>query len=1410
MDREDEAGAVEVSGMADRSVLEGELQQLRVVLGEKASQMSPGKAGRLRKELRWSIELYNQELARARGGSASQRKGAQGATPVPDPSISPPTHPGHVARQSSVAAQCTHRTPVPPQPRFPKPAAAPRSKASPRCVANVRGVEGGVSSSDDEPISPKRENRGRRPRQHDSDGSDGDRATWMSMFGSENQGLAIALQAAVLPSHLPDASFASPSQPPASRHSLPGIVSPPPRTHCSPQAVLQPPNVNGSIRTNRWSPPSSLSPQRSLEEDVGGTQSWSVGAAELREKMEADINAKVDLLKRLKHEREVLQHNAHLQQQTQALVSGSVSHLLQLVADAAADCQWLEGCMREGIKREQVRGAQIVLLKSEVNVLQQNCKGQSPRGLQLLERLEAAENDKTSLLCEVDTLREQLQGMRQACRKPEEDTIWHQTSEVERTAAHRGREVMVEELHTMRQSPHEARQELRACSKDLLVAKAGLHRRSSSPNPEDREMAQTEEGQKVKVFSGSSRTATGAAERDAETVPGDRRDLHLEIVQLKAEVERLEATAAATSRAAMLEGRFAEITAENKKLKQEIEELKVLASKATGGEIREITDSCEGTAEIHVQTPNHTMDWLANMQQGEDAIGDVRGIDCSLSMSRLSAGDGAAAGRQSGCHSPDSLEDRVAIDAPHAHDQRQNNLADVESFIVARDGSATPPGSPSPNVASAASEQDVLPEQEVLLHLKLDVDVGHLGADGSGERAAFETQLLLDICTAARVSSAHVSVRALSPCSGVATIAIHARAQNECQIGAASVTVDPEAVSIDLERQMGMRHSLLRAGVWTRCCSKLGRISLQGLLEEKERFEVEAAVLRREMGMVVGRTEMLLRQICDAQEQFAEVGGVERFAEGLDEANRLEAALESSQWERDRARKNWEMEKEALTAAVAAAGQRAAAEQERSANGETERASLFAALAEVERLYERERQERDAVSRDRDNARILSGRLEKDMLGLSRQLLALENELRALELDLVPQVLDAVLATARQKLQGMQDERKRERAELAEEIECQRQARVRLQVEVAQLSEEKSALQRAMALTTAREERGKREVVAVLEDLTKSFAQMHGDLAAAGEEIGLLRASEDTRRAKQEEEVLASRALADEGLRELDAMKLCVVDDLRTGTDAPAAVRQERDELGVQQIVLDRAQRSQSAALELAMRDATLRQGAGVLVDSFPHNAEILTEENALLRNRMAEVEADRADARREQEWLSSERVHDLRLAEAIAVQVEALQNELCSLRAALAQEQQGIPNEGAWRAWSRGEAGGEMAALAALLSKAEEACKRERAKAADATAAKAEAEAEVQGALQERKALEQEVAEWRAAVAERDEHASRLAARMQIALSKTHIRGVSVHGEAFCLFACACTVGAVFVFERHACLHCHGRRSAS
>ena len=120
------------------------------------------------------------------------------------------------------------------------------------------------------------------------------------------------------------------------------------------------------------------------------------------------------------------------------------------------------------------------------------------------------------------------------------------------------------------------------------------------------------------------------------------------------------------------------------------------------------------------------------------------------------------------------------------------------------------------------------------------------------------------------------------------------------------------------------------------------------------------------------------------------------------------------------------------------------------------------------------------------------------------------------------------------------------------------------------------------------------------------------------------------------------------------------------------------------------------------------------------------------------------------------------------------------------------------------------MAALAALLSKAEEACKRERAKAADATAAKAEAEAEVQGALQERKALEQEVAEWRAAVAERDEHASRLAARMQIALSKTHIRGVSVHGEAFCLFACACTVGAVFVFERHACLHCHGRRSAS
>ena len=1362
--------------MTDRSVLEGELQQLRVVLGEKASQMSPGKAGRLRKELRWSIELYNQELARARGGSASQRKGAHDATPVPDPSLSPHTPPGHVAVQSSAAAHCTHRTPVPPQPRFPKPAAAARSKASPRCVANVRVAEGGVSSSDDEPISPKRENRGRRPRQHDSDGSDGDRATWMSMFGSENQGLAIALQAAVLPSHLPDASVASPSQPPASRHSLPGTVSPPPRTHRSPQAVLQPPNVNGSMRTNRWSPPSSLSPQRSLEENVGGTHSWSVGAVELREKMEADINAKVDLLKRLKHEREVLQHKAYLQQQTQALVSGSVSHLLQLVADAGADCQSLEGHMREGIKREQVRGAQIVLLKSEVNVLQQNCKGQSPRDRQVLE---AAQNDKTSLLCEVATLREQLQGMRQACRKPEEDTIRHETLEAERAAARRGREFMAEELQTMRQSLHEARQELQACSKDLLLAEAGLHRRCSSPNPEDRDMAQTEEGQKVNVFSGSSRIAKGAAERDAEAVPGDRRDLHLEIVQLKAEVERLDATAAATSRAAMVERTFAEITAENEKLKQEIEELKVLASKANGGEIRGATDSCEGTAAIHVQTPNHTMRWLAKMQQEEDAIENVRGIDCLLSMSRLSAGDGADAGRQSGCHSPDSLEDRVSIDAPHGHDQRQNNPADVGSLIVARDGSATPPSTPSPHVASAASEHDVLavPEQEVLLQLKLDVDVGQLGADGSGERAAFETQLLLDICTAARVSSAHVSVRALSSGSGVATIAIHARAQHECQIGAASVTVDPGAVSIDLERQMSMRHSLLRAGVWTRCCSKLGRISLTGLLKEKENFEVEAAVLRKEMGMVIARTEMLLRQVCEAQEQLAEFGGIERFAAGLDEDTRLEAARELSGWERDRAIKTWEMEKEALTAAVAAALQRAAAEQERSANGEMERASLSASLAEVERLYEREKQERVAVIRDRDNARILSGRLEEDMLGLSRQLLALENELRALELDLLPQVLDAVLATARQKLEGMQDERKRERAELAEEIECERQAGVRLQVEVAKLSEEKSALQRAMALTKAREERGKREVVAVLEDLTRSFAQMHGDLAAAGEEIGLLRASEDTRRAKQQEEALASRALADERLRELDAMELCFVDGLRTDTDAAAAVRQERDELGVQQVVLDRAQRSQSAARELAMSDATLRQGAGVLVDSFPHEAEMLTEENTFLRNRMAEVEADRADARKKQEWLSSERVHDLRLAEAIAVQVEALQNELCSLRAALAQEQQGMPNEGAWRAWSRGEARGELAALAALLSEAEEACKRERAKAADATAAKTEAVAEAHAALQERMALEQELTECRAAVAERDEHASRLAARMQIALSKTHIRGVRAHG---------------------------------
>ena len=330
----------ERAGMTKR-YFEGELKSLRDKLGEK--DVSLAKASRIQKELRWSLELYNRELSMIRGASsakkqdpragnrrerespAANRTGPQdvGATslwysPLPDGN----------GTASSYAVDSP--APVPP-PRRRKPnrqgalgiagadmlGGLSESSPSPPPVRRDWNVSSSSSSS-----PPSERGRLRTPRETDEN------ETWQALFGPENKGLAVALRAAVVPSTSilrtsPTISGAASVHTPGSSTQDRGIHS---RGRWSPPSSLSPP---ANARTSRSLGGSGSAAETCRDESAVGSESserdrqsersmWSsspVGALELKERMRADIDAKVNLLLRLKHERDSMEDCALRHQQ---------------------------------------------------------------------------------------------------------------------------------------------------------------------------------------------------------------------------------------------------------------------------------------------------------------------------------------------------------------------------------------------------------------------------------------------------------------------------------------------------------------------------------------------------------------------------------------------------------------------------------------------------------------------------------------------------------------------------------------------------------------------------------------------------------------------------------------------------------------------------------------------------------------------------------------------------------------------------------------------------------------------------------------------------------------------------------------------------------------------------------------
>jgi hypothetical protein len=278
---------------------EGELRQLRDKLSEK--DVSLAKASRIQKELRWSLELYNRELSMIRGGGGSssssrgrtRSNGAAGASEEEEVAAGSRAH--HASELEDVGAtnlwysplgamdtglsgdSLPPSTPAPvPPPRHKKPLRSAKSAAANAGMHSLFSESSSSSSGSPPPAQGRRAHFA----------ADKDVVTWNSMFGPGNQGLSVALRAAVgLEKESPAWGNAQTLQASSMRRNSPGA----PR--------LSPGDLDGEqFSTPPW-------------------QSCSVGSLEVTGRMAADTDAKVDLLMRLRSDRDKLERSAAMQRE---------------------------------------------------------------------------------------------------------------------------------------------------------------------------------------------------------------------------------------------------------------------------------------------------------------------------------------------------------------------------------------------------------------------------------------------------------------------------------------------------------------------------------------------------------------------------------------------------------------------------------------------------------------------------------------------------------------------------------------------------------------------------------------------------------------------------------------------------------------------------------------------------------------------------------------------------------------------------------------------------------------------------------------------------------------------------------------------------------------------------------------
>ena len=261
--------------LLSRCQQQGELRSLRDKLSEK--DVSLAKASRIQKELRWSLELYNRELSMIRGGSASKekqperRRSRSPAASIDVESVSrggPSIETMHLSSSREAphgntagthtledigatnlwyagTARGSAESPAPiPPPRHHRPAAG---RTAGRGGSAGRRIEarGASSSSSSSSPAPTRERQAAHKESGDID-------TWNTLFGPENQGLAVALRSAVLP-------YGGVATTQTCAHTSPVVASATAQTRAAAVTLLEMHDRGAPLR-GRWSPPASLSP----------------------------------------------------------------------------------------------------------------------------------------------------------------------------------------------------------------------------------------------------------------------------------------------------------------------------------------------------------------------------------------------------------------------------------------------------------------------------------------------------------------------------------------------------------------------------------------------------------------------------------------------------------------------------------------------------------------------------------------------------------------------------------------------------------------------------------------------------------------------------------------------------------------------------------------------------------------------------------------------------------------------------------------------------------------------------------------------------------------------------------------------------------------------------------------------